>query len=194
MTRIFEKRVRKSPILVSSLHKNWDNTGGKQKMIRMSLRKLKKIGDPETFLRRAVLINNTLETVKTVPGGPSLERSQYSLDEELILSRVILPSPALALPDPITPIADTEEDNFDYEAERERIATATTTSSQQQQQQRLGASVETGRVEDEYLLEEDRAMFNSYLSLCSSELYMENNCKSIVAAWNTVVKFQITKS
>ena len=181
MTRIFEKRVRKSPILVSSLHKNWDNTGGKQKMIRMSLRKLKKIGDPETFLRRAVLINNTLETVKTVPGGPSLERSQYSLDEELILSRVILPSPALALPDPITPIADTEEDNFDYEAERERIATATT-SSQQQQQQRLGASVETGRVEDEYLLEEDRAMFNSYLSLCSSELYMENNCKSIVAA------------
>ena len=93
MTRTSQKRIRKSPLLVSSLHKNWDTTA-KQKMIRMSVRKLKKIGDPESLLCRAVLINNTLETVKNYNSFHScnVERSQYSHAEEMILNTVRIPS------------------------------------------------------------------------------------------------------
>merc|ERR1739849_71951 len=70
----------------------------------MSVKKLKKIGDPETFLCRAVLINNTLESVKSktyhgesrrsvpVVPGPPLERSHYNEDEQRILNKVLLPS------------------------------------------------------------------------------------------------------
>merc|ERR1712179_254663 len=54
--------VRKSPILLGS----WKNKKilEKNKMMRMSQKKLRKIGDPENFLLRAVLINNTLECVR----------------------------------------------------------------------------------------------------------------------------------
>ena len=91
MTRTSQKRIRKSPLLVSSLHKNWDTTA-KQKMIRLSVKKLKKIGDPESLLCRAVLINNTLETVKNYSfHSHNVERSQYSQAEELILNTVRIP-------------------------------------------------------------------------------------------------------
>ena len=104
MTKVIEKKVRRSPILVSRFYKDWD-TLGKKKMIKMSIKKLKKIGDPESLLCRAVLINNTLESVKrkkySVP-QQTLERSQYNEDEERILNKVILPcyvSPGLSFHD-----------------------------------------------------------------------------------------------
>merc|ERR1712203_830823 len=54
--------VRKSPILLGS----WKNKKilEKHKMMRMSQKKLRKIGDPENLLHRAVLINNTLECIR----------------------------------------------------------------------------------------------------------------------------------
>jgi len=59
----------------------------------MSVRKLKKIGDPESLLCRAVLINNTLETVKNYSfHSNNVERPQYSQAEELILNTVRIPS------------------------------------------------------------------------------------------------------
>ena len=36
MTKILEKKVRNSPILVSRLYRNWDTSYGKKKMIKMS--------------------------------------------------------------------------------------------------------------------------------------------------------------
>merc|ERR1712107_64706 len=128
MTRIFEKRARRSPLLVGTMHKNWDVIG-KQKMIRMSIRKLKKLGDPETGkLCKAVLINNTLESVKnsSLLHSCHVQPSHYSSDEERILSNVrlqpaadnlksvdkeefSLSSPVIPnLPDPIGPLSDDE--------------------------------------------------------------------------------------
>merc|ERR1711953_330645 len=188
MTKILEKKVRNSPILVSRLYRNWDTSYGRKKMIKMSLKKLKKIGDPETLLCRAVLINNTLETVKSTksPGEErgmldgSLERSQYNEDELKILNKVILPphcdSPALSLhddkggvsssynntislPEPITPLSDDEESEL--EAEKQNNSSAR-------------------QVED--LFEQNRReIFNSYFQLCSSgsDRY---DCTSVMAA------------
>ena len=157
-------------------------------MIKMSLKKLKKIGDPETLLCRAVLINNTLETVKSAksPGevrgmleGPgSLERSQYNEDELKILNKVILPhcdSPGLSLhdqkggvssgyntsitlPEPISPLSDDEESEL-------------VTTEQQN-------NSNSSQVED--LFEQNRRdIFTSYFQLCSSDKY---DCTSVMAA------------
>merc|ERR1712083_29263 len=108
--------VRKSPILLAS----WKNKKilGRNKMMRMSLKKLRKIGDPENLLHRAVLINNTLECVRKSEsientGSPckmnTYDHSNYSPEEELILNSIRLPAP-------ITPISDTQditEDNLE---------------------------------------------------------------------------------
>ena len=154
-------------------------------MIKMSLKKLKKIGDPETLLCRAVLINNTLETVKSAksPGemrgmsDGSLERSQYNEDELKILNKVILPhcdSPGLSLhdnkggvwssysynntitlPEPITPLSDDEESELVTEEQNNSNST-------------------------QDLLQQDRRdIFNSYFQLCSNDKY---DCTSVMAA------------
>merc|ERR1719474_1056319 len=91
----------------------------------MSLKKLRKIGDPENLLLRAVLINNTLECVRKSEsientGSPckmnTYDHSNYSPEEEQILNSIRLPAP-------ITPISDAQDitedslekkDNKDY--------------------------------------------------------------------------------
>merc|ERR1712002_1287139 len=101
--------VRKSPILLGS----WKNKKilERNKMMRMSLKKLRKIGDPENLLHRAVLINNTLECVRKSEsientGSPckmnTYDHSTYSPEEEQILNSIKLPAP-------ITPINDTQD-------------------------------------------------------------------------------------
>merc|ERR1712083_1120539 len=101
--------VRKSPILLAS----WKNKKilGRNKMMRMSLKKLRKIGDPENLLHRAVLINNTLESVRNLESAESSEHSEkmdafdhsnYSPEEEEILNSIKLPAP-------ITPISDAQD-------------------------------------------------------------------------------------
>merc|ERR1712117_216350 len=108
--------VRKSPILLGS----WRNKEilEKQKMMRMSLKKLRKIGDPENLLHRAVLINNTLQCVRKSESIEdtgsackmnTYDHSNYSPEEEQILNSIRLPAP-------ITPISDTQditEDNLE---------------------------------------------------------------------------------
>ena len=105
--------VRKSPILLGS----WKNKKilEKNKMMRMSLKKLRKIGDPENLLHRAVLINNTLECVRKSEsientGSPckmnTYDHSNYSPEEEQILNSIRLPAP-------ITPISDAQDINED---------------------------------------------------------------------------------
>merc|ERR1712168_1736730 len=106
--------VRKSPILLGS----WKNKKilERNKMMRMSLKKLRKIGDPENLLHRAVLINNTLECVRKSEsientGSPckmnTYDHSNYSPEEEQILN-------SIRLPVPITPINDTQDITEDY--------------------------------------------------------------------------------
>lgn len=206
MTRISEKRIRKSPLLVSSLHKNWDTFGNKQKMIRLSVRKLRKIGDPETLLCRAVLINNTLETVKNSSQSPTsntnLERSQYNEDEERILSTVRIPSvqdnkgaqlnTTITLPEPISPLSDDEESYSNLYSDLSHNIVSSSPGSLSSQHIHKSGCLQLTDTENfnnsmncasnknnEYLFEDDRAIFNSYLSLCSSDLY---DCKSIIAA------------
>merc|ERR1712013_525817 len=100
--------VRKSPILLGS----WRNKKilEKQKMMRMSLKKLRKIGDPENLLHRAVLINNTLDYVRKTESNENTgaackmntyDHSNYSPEEEQILN-------SIRLPVPITPNSDVE--------------------------------------------------------------------------------------
>merc|ERR1712062_668226 len=101
--------VRKSPILLGS----WKNKKilEKHKMMRMSLKKLRKIGHSENLLHRVVLIHNTLECVRKSEsientGSPckmnTYDHSNYSLEEEQILNSIRLPAP-------ITPISDTQD-------------------------------------------------------------------------------------
>ena len=86
--------------------------------MRMSLKKLRKIGDPENLLHRAVLINNTLECVRKSEsientGSPckmnTYDHSNYSPEEEQILNSIRLPAPIT----PISDAQDTTEDNMD---------------------------------------------------------------------------------
>merc|ERR1711892_623216 len=119
MGRTSKDMARKSPILLVS----WKNKNSfeKHRMMRMSLKKLRKIGDPETLLHRAVLINNTLESVRNggtnEDTGPDCRKessintyaaSNYSTEEEQILN-------SIQLPPPITPISEEafKEDNED---------------------------------------------------------------------------------
>merc|ERR1711970_1410101 len=101
--------VRKSPILLGS----WKNKKilERNKMMRMSQKKLRKIGDPENLLHRAVLINNTLECLRKSEsientGSPckmnTYDHSNYSPEEEQILNSIRLPAP-------ISPISDTQD-------------------------------------------------------------------------------------
>merc|ERR1711936_1447753 len=188
MTKIVEKKIRKSPILVSRFYKDW----GKKKMIKMSLKKLKKIGDPESsLLCRAVLINNTLETVRSKKfhgdwrsPGPvtSLERSQYNEDEQRILNKVTLPSylsdnkgsawsgySTVALPTPLSPLSDDLEE---YNTRPIVNYNFSKTSEQQDPSNSLQS--------EQYLYEKSRrSLYNSYLSLCSADKF---DCSSIMAA------------
>jgi len=85
-------------------------------MMRMSQKKLRKIGDPENLLHRAVLINNTLECIRKSEsientGSPckmnTYDHSNYSPEEEQILNSIRLPAPI----SPISDAPDTTEDN-----------------------------------------------------------------------------------
>merc|ERR1712128_60267 len=111
MGRTSKDMARKSPILLAS----WKNKNSfeKHRMMSLSLKKLRKIGDPEKLLHRAVLINNTLDCMRN--GGMACKKessidtyaaSNYSTEEEQILS-------SIHLPPPITPISDQafEEEN-----------------------------------------------------------------------------------
>ena len=76
-------------------------------MMRMSVKKLKNIRDPESLLYKAVLINNTLESLRNTWNTKSIEmdnkmsnncintdtltHSEYSAEEEQILNRIMLP-------------------------------------------------------------------------------------------------------
>ena len=71
----------------------------------MTVKKLKKIKDPETLLHKAVLMNNILECMRNYQ-NIDIQRnidadthSNYSQDEEEILRRIRLPHPR-------TPISD----------------------------------------------------------------------------------------
>ena len=107
MTKISRARpVDQSPILLVSM-KTSKTSLEKNKMIRMSVKKLKKIGDPETLLSRAVLINNTLECLRNTSIIKAYEskretchnnnikdsfaQSAYSTEEEQVLNRIKLP-------------------------------------------------------------------------------------------------------
>merc|ERR1711892_1007885 len=104
MGRTSKDQARKSPILLAS----WKNKiiFDEHRMMRMSLKKLRKIGDPEKLLHRTVLINNTLDCMRN--GGMACKKessintyasSNYSTEEEQILN-------SIQLPPPITPISD----------------------------------------------------------------------------------------
>merc|ERR1711970_422595 len=96
----------------------------RNKMMRMSLRKLRKIGDPENLLHRTVLINNTLECVRKSEsientGSPykmnTYDHSNYSPEEEQILNSIRLPAP-------ITPISDTQDITEDNNENKDSIS------------------------------------------------------------------------
>ena len=100
MSRPVHRAFRKSPILIASVKNK--NSLDKNKMMRMSVKKLKKIGDPEALLCKAVLINNTLECLRNVRPGDSsynystihtIAQSKYSLEDEELLSSLVLPLP-----------------------------------------------------------------------------------------------------
>ena len=164
---------------VSSLHKNWDNRlDGKQKMIRMSVRKLRRLGDVESALHRAVLLNNTLEVARATAATAATAattqqtQSQYSSEEERVLAEVRLQPPLSHAPSPAPPPPPPHPLRGDTEPEPEVCSENSWTTPTVQQQPPSS--------HNEYLLEDDRTIFNTYLSLCSSELLYES--KSIAAA------------
>merc|ERR1711892_1397606 len=125
MGRTGKDMARKSPILLAS----WKNKNSfeKHRMVRMSLKKLRKIGDPEKLLHRAVLINNTLECMRNggtnENTGPDCKKessintyaaSSYSTEEEQILN-------SIHLPPPITPTCDDTIKDDDNEDAKEDI-------------------------------------------------------------------------
>ena len=71
MSRTINQPVRKSPLLIVSL--NIKNRMEKKRMMRMSVKKLKNIRDPESLLYKAVLINNTLESLRNTWNTKSIE-------------------------------------------------------------------------------------------------------------------------
>ena len=162
---------------VSSLHKNWDNRlDGKQKMIRMSVRKLRRLGDVESALHRAVLLNNTLEVARATAATATATatqqtQSQYSREEERVLAEVRLQPPLSHAPSPAPPPPPPHPLRGDTEPEPELCSESRWATPTQQQ---------PPPSHNEYLLEDDRTIFNTYLSLCSSELLYES--KSIAAA------------
>ena len=165
---------------MSSLHKNWDNRlDGKQKMIRMSVRKLRRLGDVESALHRAVLLNNTLEVARataataaaTATAATQQTQSQYSREEERVLAEVRLQAPLSHAPSPAPPPPPPHPLRGDTEPEPELCSESRWATPTQQQ---------PPPSDNEYLLEDDRTIFNTYLSLCSSELLYES--KSIAAA------------
>ena len=98
----------------------------------MSLRKLKKLGDPEKLLRKAVLINNTLECLRNgdvqqqqkradfdvMDGGyESVVHSKYSVEEELILNRVMLPNDIVTCSSISTTASQEHDDNENQHGE-----------------------------------------------------------------------------
>ena len=87
--RTGDRPARRSPILVAG--SGVPRALERKKMIRLSVRKLRRLGDPESLLRRAVLINNTLESARAaVPLLPNLtaQQSSYTMEEEQIIAGV----------------------------------------------------------------------------------------------------------
>merc|ERR1712106_314160 len=123
MGRTSKDMAMKSPILLAS----WKNKNSfeKHRMVRRSLKKLRKIGDPEKLLHRAVLINNTLDCMRNggtnENTGPACRKessintyaaSNYSTEEDHILN-------SIQLPPHITPISDDIIKQDNSEAEKE---------------------------------------------------------------------------
>ena len=103
--------MRKSPLLIESLKS--ETKMGRSKIMKLSAKKLKKIKDPECLLYKTVLINNTVDLLKSHKTYNDLKLpknyskfsedyhicSKYNPEEELILN-------SIQLPDLITPISD----------------------------------------------------------------------------------------
>merc|ERR1712147_202237 len=126
MTKTSRARpVSQSPILLVSMKTGLE----RNKMIRMSVKKLKKIGDPETLLSRAVLINNTLECLRNTSSikaneskgetcqnnnqKDSFAQSAYSTEDEQVLSRIQLPCDLTHLTGDMTNINDEVSEQSD---------------------------------------------------------------------------------
>ena len=65
-----QSQVRRRPILLQQPRRGAE----KRRMLKMSVRKLRKLEDPEARLRRAVLINNTLVFLRGGEGRRGKER------------------------------------------------------------------------------------------------------------------------
>ena len=112
MSRTINQSVRKSPLLIVSFKNK--NRMEKKRMMRMSVKKLKNIRDPESLLYKAVLINNTLESLRKTwnikhiemdnkmsnncINADTLTHSRYSAEEEQILNRTLLPIHSINVP------------------------------------------------------------------------------------------------
>merc|ERR1719336_609474 len=139
----------------------------------MSVRKLRRLGDVESALHRAVLLNNTLEvaraTAATAAATTQQTQSQYSSEEERVLAEVRLQPPLSHAPSPAPPPPPPPPHPLRGEPEPEPepelcSENSWTTPTVQQ----------PPSSHNEYLLEDDRTIFNTYLSLCSSELLYES--------------------
>ena len=129
-----------------------------------------------------------------------MECSQYSLDEQRILNTVRIPTlptlptdpsfqdnkgaglglcATITLPEPISPFSDEEDYLCPEPSNITNIQSSKVNCLEIQESQQFTNNISTCDANNEFLLEDDRKIFNSYLSLCSSDLY---DCKSIVAA------------
>ena len=135
-------------------------------------------GDVESALHRAVLLNNTLEvaraTAATAAAAATTQQtqSQYSSEEERVLAEVRLQPPLSHAPSPAPPPPPPHPLRGDTEPEPE-VCSENSWATPTVQQPPPSSH-------NEYLLEDDSTIFNTYLSLCSSELLYES--KSIAAA------------
>merc|ERR1711872_661462 len=110
--RASQNLARRSPLLLSSCKKK--ERPERHKMLRLSMKKLRKIRDSECLLHKTVLISNTMESLRKgddemESASNNYDTSHYSPEEEEILNSIRLPTP-------ITPISDAQdntEDNMD---------------------------------------------------------------------------------
>merc|ERR1711892_372140 len=112
--RASKQAVRRGPLLIESCRNkdSWEI----QRIMKMSLKKLNKIGESASLLQQVVVISNTVEYLRrsgdTRTSASKKESSintyavsNYSTEEEQILS-------SIHLPPPITPISD---QTFEFE-------------------------------------------------------------------------------
>merc|ERR1712066_314847 len=109
--RLTKAPARKSPLLLSSCKTN-ERLERQRTMMRLSLKKLKKIGDSGSLLHKTVLISNIVERLRKRENTRNIsypintDRSHYSPEEEEIFN-------SIKLPPPITPIRDAHDNTED---------------------------------------------------------------------------------